>query len=1441
MKKNGFQRTAATIALLGLALILVFAGCQEDPGRKEPEQKNNPKVTGIILERPVRPGLAYVGRGGDLTYNITVEAENMTSVNLAGNDVVFGYVPVGSTDIIPVQGITVSGEVQVGSKQSFTIHIDDSFTEAEYYVMEMSIKGVKSDNSVHVFISPETPVDSITIVPASDPGEAIAGQESTLNYMVTVVGDGAIFPIDIVEHIGLERQDGLELTGVTLNDGEIAVTRTAVPLSLKVTWPAGMPETVALIAVLYEVESAPFDMVIKPAPLTGKATIHDDDEQPNWLTVNTDDLPGLGNLTFQWQRSNTADGTYVNIQSEPVPGRGYNVIEADWEKWLQVLVFRVGFTGHVIAGPLYIYDPRAPEITGTVTVTGKAEVGEKLTAAATVTNPSYGTVNYGWEFSVDNGETFNVISEATANEYTVKPSDIGSKIRAAVSAQGTREHIYSTPTNTILPVLSGTVTVTGTPQIGHYLSANVTGLSEGTGALTYQWQRSTASGFEVISGNTNFDYYVAVDDDEGKKLRVRVTRAGHSGEVISAWTADVFRYPPLEGTVTITGETYVGWTLTADISALQGAGTPSFVWQRGTTPISGATNFTYVLQTADQGQTIRVVVSRAGFAGEKISSPTAAVQATPALTGTVTIIGEAETRVRLEADISALGGIATIAPVYEWQRKTTVVSGGGEEPGEGEGEDPPEGRIAEEAEFEPIANATNSFYVVSNNDVDYVIRVKVTRPGYTGEVYSAPTEKVTLYVPPTVLQQLTTLRARDPVPETYSIIASSASEALAPQALTFTTPITITLSGSPGDALTTSANGALFTVNANVTLVLESIELVGRSGNNNSVVRVNGGNVVMNAGTVIRGNTTTTANTGGGVYVQTGTFTMNGGTIGGSTANRNTATTGGGVRNNGTFTMNGGTISYNTVSGTNSGGGVWNNATFNMTGGTISSNSSGGNGAGVFNNTASATFTMTGGTISSNTATGTNGAGAGVYNSLGTVNFNDGLISDNTAAAAGGGIYTIGGTVNMRGGTISGNKATSSDGGGVMVTRSSASVAGNFNMYGGTIHGNTSGRIGGGVVCQYNNGYFNMHNGIISGNSAVYGGGVATFSGCFRIMNGTIYGTDAVDTSLINTSTSGAAAFEGGYIVSGGPNNIAQRGVFNGTAWTVMGSILTSNTTFTIQSGVNLMNPTGLKVTAIDSKYEGKEGRIFLSNNAGVSWTQLDGSETEIQIPDTTFTWPTWDISVANWLLKLEIYDGSALVIALSGTIPLGPGISTTPFTSFTEMAPPTTVTAITLTNIPAINNMYDIYIFALVGTDPENEDDWELMGYLDNYPAIGPNGTRTFSPLITMNPGSWYLDVYIVHYETFNIAAGLEVVNLPLVAGPNTVSWNQFSIYGGAIPNVAPPSVNSLPNNLQTFKSKLSSTKLLSENLGRRSSRPESRILLKDQQILPVQSLPAR
>jgi hypothetical protein len=248
--------------------------------------------------------------------------------------------------------------------------------------------------------------------------------------------------------------------------------------------------------------------------------------------------------------------------------------------------------------------------------------------------------------------------------------------------------------------------------------------------------------------------------------------------------------------------------------------------------------------------------------------------------------------------------------------------------------------------------------------------------------------------------------------------------------------------------LTLSGTGSLFTVETGVALILHDVTLQGRSDNTSALISVTGGDLLMNPGTTITGNTISSY--GGGVYLYNGTFTMSGGTITGNTSSNN----GGGVYvSYGALTMSGGTISGNTTTSSYGGGVYVYNGTFTISGGTISGNAASYYGGGGVCMSGSA-LTMSGGTITGNSSYYY--GGGGVYLEGGTFAMSGGTITGNSSYYGGGVYVTYNGALTMSGGTISGNSA--SYGGGVYVD----SVYNNTSFTkqsGGVIYGSDAGSV----------------------------------------------------------------------------------------------------------------------------------------------------------------------------------------------------------------------------------------------------------------------------------------------------------------------------------------------------------------------------------------------
>ena len=192
----------------------------------------------------------------------------------------------------------------------------------------------------------------------------------------------------------------------------------------------------------------------------------------------------------------------------------------------------IGFTFAACDDP----DAGLPALTGTVSITGNAQVGQTLTAN-TGSLGGNGDIIYQWKRGGTNIGT-------NSRTYTVLADDVGSTITVTVTRTGFSGSVISNPTLTVtnsgLPVLTGVVTITGTAQVGLTLTAN-TGSLEGSGTMTYQWRR------ETTNIGTNSNTYIVQTADAGSTITVTVTRSGNSGSVTSSPTATVVTVQPTAG------------------------------------------------------------------------------------------------------------------------------------------------------------------------------------------------------------------------------------------------------------------------------------------------------------------------------------------------------------------------------------------------------------------------------------------------------------------------------------------------------------------------------------------------------------------------------------------------------------------------------------------------------------------------------------------------------------------------------------------------------------------------------------------------------------------------------------------------------------------------------------------------------------------------------
>ena len=333
--------------------------------------------------------------------------------------------------------------------------------------------------------------------------------------------------------------------------------------------------------------------------------------------------------------------------------------------------------------------------TGAPTISGTVQVGETLTADTSGIADADGLANatFSYQWITDD----SVIVASAARTYTPTDGDRGKSIKVRVSFTddaGNEETLTSANTATVEAransPATGLPTISGTAQVGETLTANTSGVADVDGLSNVQYEYRWLANDSGISGATNATYTL-VAADEGQVIKVRVSftdDAGNNETLTSAGTAAVSAAnTPATGLPTISGTAQVGETLTANTSGVADVDGLSNVqyeyrWIANDSGISGATNATYTLVAADEGQVIKVRVSFTDDAGNNetlTSAGTAAVSAanTPA-TGAPTIIGTAQVGEALAVDTSGIAdaeGLTNVLFTYQWRADDADING----------------------------------------------------------------------------------------------------------------------------------------------------------------------------------------------------------------------------------------------------------------------------------------------------------------------------------------------------------------------------------------------------------------------------------------------------------------------------------------------------------------------------------------------------------------------------------------------------------------------------------------------------------------------------------------------------------------------------------------------------------------------------------------------
>jgi hypothetical protein len=239
-----------------------------------------------------------------------------------------------------------------------------------------------------------------------------------------------------------------------------------------------------------------------------------------------------GKITYQWQE-------LVGLNWVAIAGAThatYTATEAVEGDQIRTLATFTDDTGQTVSATSL---PTTPvlDVTPTlsVTVSGTAQEGQKLTAHALVTSDrDGGATTYQWQKLV--GTTWTDITGATASTYQVAELDEGYQIRVAAAFTDDAGQIaFATSAATasaidIKPTLS--MTVGGVAQEGQTLMATAIA-NDFDAIIGYQWQQLIGGNWTNIIGATGSAYPIT-EANEGSRLRVVATSSDSDGSGTSA-------------------------------------------------------------------------------------------------------------------------------------------------------------------------------------------------------------------------------------------------------------------------------------------------------------------------------------------------------------------------------------------------------------------------------------------------------------------------------------------------------------------------------------------------------------------------------------------------------------------------------------------------------------------------------------------------------------------------------------------------------------------------------------------------------------------------------------------------------------------------------------------------------------------------------------------
>ncbi len=271
-------------------------------------------------------------------------------------------------------------------------------------------------------------------------------------------------------------------------------------------------------------------------------------------------------LTYQWQVSDSKNGTYTNIEGATNQVLPLSAYEGNFVKC--VITAKVGGSTYPTKPTNKIAAPGSVNVSSVkLSASGKVNVGDTITATATASGTDVSDsdrVTWQWYWGESGATCTNRIEGATSRSFTVTDAYEGKYLVAAADGGfGDCTSSYVGPAVQPGSVTLYKVEVTGSAKVGATLTATAYKSSytqvASTDRVSYQWQyadtKTTAdSAFKDIAGATGATYQVT-DSMVGKYLRVKAISDGTavSTQKPGSYGSGTTAVDPL-GPVTIAGQ-----------------------------------------------------------------------------------------------------------------------------------------------------------------------------------------------------------------------------------------------------------------------------------------------------------------------------------------------------------------------------------------------------------------------------------------------------------------------------------------------------------------------------------------------------------------------------------------------------------------------------------------------------------------------------------------------------------------------------------------------------------------------------------------------------------------------------------------------------------------------------------------------------------------------